>query len=133
VEWSDEFWFIEVKDPSDPNIPEQYHEQKQIEFVENIRNEKLFAGDLGPKIKDSFLYLHLRGELPSKPIKYFVIIALDVLAPALLTFANDALKIYSCLLGPDNSVWRNQYLDAVAVFNEITWNRYLPQCPVRRI
>ncbi|MDM8526160.1 hypothetical protein QUF80_22520 [Desulfococcaceae bacterium HSG8] len=36
VEWPDEFWFVEVKDPSDPDIPEQYREPGQREFIENI-------------------------------------------------------------------------------------------------
>ncbi|MFH1991045.1 MAG: hypothetical protein ABIK98_01380 [Pseudomonadota bacterium] len=132
VEWDEELWFIEVKDPDNSKIPSKSKKHERRQFFEKFKSHTLFSKELGPKIKDSFLYLHLQKNLPDKPIKYYVLIAMKMLSPALLSSANDQLKISSCLLGPDNSAWPNKYLDGVAVFNKATWNEKLKQCPVTR-
>ncbi len=132
VEWPHEFWFVEVKDPSASSIPMKYRRRRLTDFIDKMRNETLFSRELAPKLKDSFLYLHLSGELPEKPLKYVVLLAMDNLEQALLANSMDHLKRYSCILGPDNSAWCNSYIEGVAIFNEQTWNRNLTRCPVIR-
>lgn len=132
VEWPDDFWFVEVKDPSNSKIPREFRDQRLEAFMVKINNETLFSNELGPKIKDSFLYLHLCKKLPSKPMKYMVLLAIGNPDPGLLLASMDALKLSSCLLGPDRSAWDNNYLEDVLVFNELTWNESLKQCPVKR-
>jgi hypothetical protein len=134
VEWPDEFWFVEIKDPSHSGIPRNLRTQKIIRaFVDKIQNRRLFSNELGPKLKDSFLYLYLSNRLPSKTMRYAVLLAVPVFDPALMLFAADELKISACLLGPDSSAWGNHYVEDVLVFNEQSWNDSLPDCPVRRL
>ena len=130
VEWPYEFWFIEIKNPEHTKIPLSIKKKELKKFLNKISSETLFSNELGPKIKDSFLYLYLMNRLPQKTIKYYVLIAIQTLDPALLLFANDRLKSASCLLGPDQSAWPNAYVDGIGVFNEETWNDYFTQCPV---
>jgi RNA recognition motif-containing protein len=132
VEWEDEFWFVEVKDPSASSIPNKYKGQKLTLFINKMKNKTLFSGELGPKLKDSFLYRHLQNNLPNKSLKYLVILAIEPFDHALLASSTDQLRRSTCLLGPDNSVWPNKYIEAVALFNERTWNQVFTQCPVTR-
>ena len=132
VEWDEEFWFVEVKDPSSSKIPNTYKNQNLMKFIDKMRTQSLFAHELGPKLKDSFLYLYLSKRLPQKKIKYLVLIAVEFLDSALLVNSMEHLKRYTCLLGPDNSYWPERYLDSVAIYNVKTWNEKLKKCPVKR-
>ncbi len=132
VEWADEFWFVEVKDPSASSIPGRYKSRQLLSFIAKMKNKTLFSGELGPKLKDSFLYRHLQDALPDKTLKYYVLLAIESFDAALLVSSIDNLRRCTCLLGPDNSAWKNKYIDDVAVFNEKTWNEKLVHCPVRR-
>lgn len=133
VEWEHEFWFVEVKDPSNSKIPSGIKRDKLKEFIAKIDNEILFSNELGPKIKDSFLYLHLSKRLPPKPLRYLVLLAIGNLDAALLLRSMEGVKRSSCLLGPDKRKWKNPYLEEVMVFSEQTWNEKLKQCPVKRL
>ena len=132
VEWDDEFWFVEVKDPSASTIPNQLRGRELTSFINKMKDKTLFSRELGPKLKDSFLYCHLQNNLPNKSLKYFVILAIDPLDHALLAHSIDQLRRYTCFLGPDNSAWPNRYIEAVAIFNQETWNKNLGHCPVSR-
>jgi hypothetical protein len=132
VEWDREFWFVEVKNPSKSSIPPEMKRDKLNDFISKVNNETLFSNELGPKVKDSFLYLHLSDRLPEKPIKYLVLIAIGTPDPALLLRATECLKRSSCLPGPERGKWKKPYLDGIMVFNEQTWNERLKQCPVSR-
>lgn len=132
VEWKHEFWFVEVKDPSNSKIPSAIKRDKLKKFIAKIDNETLFSNELGPKIKDSFLYLHLSKRLPPKPMRYLVLLAIGNLDAALLLRSMEGVKRSSCFLGPDKGKWKNPYLEEVMVFNEQTWNEKLKQCPVKR-
>ena len=133
VEWPEDYWFVEVKDPMNSKIPEKYKDKKLREFIGKMKNQKLFSNELGPKAKDSFLYLHLSDKLPEKPIKYIVLIALENFDHGLLVSSMDHLRRSCCILGPNNSTWPNRYIKNALIFNEKTWNEKLTQCPVMRI
>lgn len=132
VEWDNEFWFVEVKDPSNSKIPSGIKRDKLEDFIAKMDNETLFSNELGPKIKDSFLYLHLTKRLQPKPMKYLVLLAIGNLDPGLLLRSTEGVIRSSCLSGPDNSGWENPYVEKVIVLNEQTWNKILKQCPVKR-
>lgn len=132
VEWPDALWFVEVKDPSQSTIPDDVFGKELKRFITRLTQKKLFHEDLGPKGKDTFLYLHLMNNLPAKPIKYFVLIAIDRLDKGLLDVSSLELKQASCLPGPDHGNWAIPYITAAAVFNVGTWNQHLPDCPVHR-
>lgn len=130
VEWDDSFWFIEVKDPGCSTATSE----RQQKFMKKVREGSLFTSILGPKLKDSFLYLHLDNSLPNKPMKYFVLLAIDSFTPEnLLGPLSDSLKRSSCLREPHETPWNNSYIDAAMVFTEKTWNENLSQCPVKRV
>ncbi len=132
VEWTDEVWFVEVKDPAKTTIPAQYRQQRLDEFMERIQSDTLFSRELGPKCKDSFLFLHLSGNDLNKPLKYHVLVGIESLDSALMIRCAENLKRVTCFLGPDNNVWANRYLDATRFFNLTTWNRVFTHCPVTR-
>jgi len=132
VEWDEEFWFVEVKDPSSKKIPNKFKTKNLQKFINKMRNQTLFAHELGPKLKDSFLYLFLRNQLPEKSLKYVVLLAIESLDSAILSESMEHLKRYSCLVGPENSYWSENYIDGVAIYNEKTWNEKLKKCPVNR-
>ncbi|MEE4356094.1 MAG: hypothetical protein V2I97_06455 [Desulfococcaceae bacterium] len=134
VEWPNEFWFVEVKDPSFSGIPNNLKSKQINEFVDKIKNRTLFSHELGPKLKDSFLYLYLGDQLPSKTLKYFVLLTIPLDdSSGFLSFCTDELKRSCCLLGPENSTWHNQYITDVLIFNEHSWNHFLSYCPVKRL
>ncbi len=133
VEWMEETWLIEVKDPEDPNIPKQYSKREYNRFAAKLKSEELFAQSLGPKAKDTFLYLHLSKELGKKPLKYLVLLGLDSFLDSQILPLNTPLKRSICFLGPDNSMWANQYFEAAHIFNIRNWNKYFPECQVQRI
>jgi len=132
VEWPDSLWLIEVKDPDSTQIPQQYRDTQKKQFMKKLESQSLFSKELGPKIKDTFLFLYLKNELPAKPLKYFVLLAFGELDPELLPSLTDTLQRKSCLLGPDNSAWQNHYVEDAVIFTQQTWNKKLTQCPVVR-
>ncbi len=133
VEWPDSLWLVEVKDPSMRSIPDHEKERQKDIFIDKLERTVLFSQELGPKVKDSFLYLYLGDLLPDKPLSCFVLLALESLTPRDLTFSSKQLRKSSCLLGPSHSIWQNQYIEHAFVFNLKSWNNHLPQCPVRRV
>ena len=80
VEWVNEFWFIEVKDPSNSKIPSEFKREKLREFIAKIDNETLFSNELGPKIKDSFLYLYLSQRLPPSLCSILLVFPLETIS-----------------------------------------------------
>lgn len=133
VEWDDAIWLIEVKDPENPNIPKQYSKKQFQNFMDKLQSDKLFSEELGPKAKDTFLFLYLQNELGEKPLKYLVLLGLDSFKDADIFPLNTPLKRAICFLGPDNSNWVNYYFEAAHVFNIRNWNKHFPYCQIRRI
>lgn len=133
VRWPGEIWLIEVKDPENPNIPEKYSDEKYKNFVDSLKRNTLFDHELGPKAKDTFLYLYLNNELGGEPLRYLVLLGLDSFKDSYISSLHTQLKRSICFLGPDNSAWANQYFESALVFNIRNWNKYFPECKVKRI
>ena len=133
VEWQHEVWLIEVKDPENPNIPKHYRSREYKRFVSTLYSEKLFSQELGPKGKDSFLYLYLSGKLVDKSLKYFVLLGLDSFSASQLLPLNTPLRRSICMSGPGDKTWTNPYFESALVFNIRNWNSYFPECLIQRI
>ena len=114
IEWEDEVWFIEVKEP------------KSSQKVENSINKASRQG------KESFLYLYLNNRIDSRPLSYFVLIGIKDMSEQLLTTATEQLKRTICLA--NTKLIKNKYIDSALVFNEATWNKWFnSKCPVTRL
>lgn len=133
VEWQNEVWLIEVKDPENPAIPSQYRSREYKRFVSTLSSDKLFSQELGPKGKDSFLYLYLSGKLVDKSLKYFVLLGLDTFSDSQLLPLNTPLRRSICLSGHGDKTWTNPYFESALVFNIRNWNKHFPECLIQRI
>lgn len=127
VELPDRIYFIELKDPDDPNATAERREA----FLGELRSGKLDT-DLKHKYRDSFLYEWASGRA-DKPIYYLVLIAASSLSAAELLARTDALRKQLPLLGPAGSSWPRPLAAGCAVMNVHAWNRALSTMPVRRI
>ena len=132
VEWDNDIWFVEVKDPIAEVIPFNYKKTQLKKFAKKLQDESLFAKELGPKIRESFLYNYLAGQLSEKPLNYFVFLALDM-GPEDSLHLSDRLSRFCWLKGPEGTVWVKSYIKEALIFNEKTWNANLKQCPVKRV
>lgn len=133
VEWPDEVWLVEIKDPSRSTITEDEKNAVKAKFREDLRSKKLVEGKLGPKAKDTFLYLYLSDTLQLKPKKYLVLLGLEELDATMLDRLTERLKQAVCFLSPGGTAWANRYLEEVGVFNLTSWNKHLRHCPVTRM
>ena len=132
VEWEDQFWLVEVKDPESSQITQQYQDQAIIDFFEKIQSKSLIYAELFPKFVDSLIYLGLDRGIPAKPMHYLTLIGLSSLVPAhLRVLSNTLLQHYDgCLNGPTGG-WSKGF--SVQMFNLELWNRAFSHCPVIRI
>ncbi|MEO5331192.1 MAG: hypothetical protein H7839_04150 [Magnetococcus sp. YQC-5] len=130
VEWPDQFWLIEVKDPEDTTIPPEYQSQQKQYFSDNLQSGRLIAEHLFPKFRDSLLYLGMDRGIPAKPMHYLVLICLSSLDPLQLKGLADSLYKTEWLPGSKRG-WSKHF--SVMAFNLAQWNQALPCCPVSRI
>jgi hypothetical protein len=126
VELADRIYFIELKDPEDP---EATAERRQ-EFIKELERGVLDA-NLKLKFRDSFLYEWASGRV-DKPIHYLVLIGLSSLTSAELLARTDALRKQLPLLGPNSAPWHRPLAAGCAVLNIDAWNRILKAMPIRR-
>ena len=128
VEEPERVLFIEFKDPDDPRARGR---QQSKEFLEELK-----AGDkdddLVRKYRDSFIY-RWAEKADEKPIFYYVLIAASQLDEAMLLARTDELKRKLPVDGPKSEAWKRQVAVACAVFNLETWNKHLPEYPVKRV
>jgi hypothetical protein len=112
IEWEDEIWLVEVKEPDEIN--------------DKIYNKILYQG------KDGFLHLYLNDKLDDRSLKYFVFIESKKFTSNDRSKWIGRLKIDLCL--HRKKLFKIKYFDSVIVYNEISWNRKFPdRCPVTRI
>ena len=132
VEWENQFWLIEVKDPENSNIPEKYKDRNKREFFEKIQSKSLIYADLFPKFIDTLIYLGLDQGIPAKPMHYLVLIGISSLMPVhFKVLSNALLRHYDgCLSGPAGG-WSKGF--SIHMFNLFLWNKAFPYCPVSRM
>jgi hypothetical protein len=140
LELTDRYIFLEIKDPQHPKArPAQV-----AEFIAELQSKVLIDEVLRPKCCDSLLYKLATQDIDlSKPIYYYILIALDTLGePELLVLADNlrkkipivatGSKIAQKFIGAGK---QPHFIQECAVFNLSTWNKSLSPlgATVRRI
>ncbi len=126
IEESNKRIFVEIKDGDASNVPPQ----GRANFVRRLQRGELDQ-DLYYKCRDSFLYGYC-AEWTALPTVYYVVLALESLTSADLTARTTMLESKLPLTAPEGVSW-TPYVERCQVFNLATWNRYLPQYPLRRV
>ena len=124
VERSDCYQFIEVKDPQAYPPSTANHIQR---FIAGRIDE-----DFKYKYRDSFLYEWASGRA-DRPIYYLMLIGLDTLTNQHLYSRQKAMEAKLPLLDRAVPQWIRPIVADCGVFNIATWNRHLPDYPVRRL
>ncbi|ULR30411.1 hypothetical protein MJO48_18510 [Dickeya fangzhongdai] len=131
VEWSNQLWLIEVKDPEHGAIPVVNRETEMTRFSDNMQSGALITKHLFPKLRDSLIYLGLNNGIAQKPLKYIVLIGLQALTPAELSGLRSVLWRTEWVGGPQPRGWAKSF--DVLCLNIEQWNRLLVHCPITRI
>ncbi|ABK43091.1 conserved hypothetical protein [Magnetococcus marinus MC-1] len=133
VEWEQELWLIEIKDPEKSTIPKQHRVAQLESFHQKLSSQSLLHAELFPKLIDSLIYLGLNQGISKKPMRYLTLIGMSSLQPPFLTVLKDALLNLhgGCLLGRPTKGWEKGF--DVHLFNLELWNEWFPHCPASRI
>ncbi|OTA19507.1 hypothetical protein Xbed_02363 [Xenorhabdus beddingii] len=129
VEWSNQLWLIEIKDPENGMIPRHLKVKEQEEFRLKLQSDKLVNNELFPKLRDSLIYLSLEQGVADKPMRYIVLIGLSSLQPAELAGLQNKLWNTEWIKGPKRG-WKKSF--EVHCMTVQQWNRTLTQCPIIR-
>jgi hypothetical protein len=149
VEWDEEIWLLEVKDPEDTALPSQRRASIRRKHRRNLQLKNMSATDInlknlsiynekllmayGEKGRDSFLYLYLCAQMQHKPIRLLVLVGMEQLSIRALQTASKWLS-YSCALeGPFRRRWTNAYFVDAQVLNLQSWRINFPRVPIRRL
>ncbi len=119
--------YVEIKDPAHPKAKPKNRE----EFVSSYQSGRLNE-QLKYKYRDSFLY-EWASENCSKPIHYFVLIALDSIEPAELLVLSDRLGSSLPIKINKTVPWKKSIAKECMVFNMNSWNKHLPNYSVTRL
>lgn len=130
VEWSNQYWLIEIKDPDNGAIPEAQREKQLNKFSKELKSGELISTHLFPKLRDSLIYLSMDKGVPNLPLKYIVLIGMNCLEPPELSALKAKLKNTNWLSGPKRG-WNKSF--DIQCLNIKQWNRLLTNCPVQRI
>lgn len=127
VELSDRTFFVEFKDPENPNAKPK----DSAAFLKKFMSGTI-DNDLKTKYRDSWLYEYAEGRT-KKPIYYLVLIGASTLSDAELLARTDALKRQIPMSGPGNRAWKNSFVAGCAVMNLASWNKSLAHMPASRV
>jgi len=127
VEENSRTLLVEIKDPSQPPVPERERQR----FIRAMQHQTLIYEELVPKARDSYTFLHLM-ERDTQPLVYVVVLGLDRLAvdPALLSSFKDRLlqRLRHEALDP----WQRHYVTDCAVVIPATWSTHFPEYALSR-
>ena len=119
--------YIEIKDPDHPRAKLQ----DKAGFIKSYQSDKLNE-QLKYKYRDSFLY-EWASKNCTKPIHYFVLIASESIDEAGLMILNDQLSRLLPIGISSTTPWKRPIAKECIFFNMNSWNRYLPEYPVKRL
>jgi hypothetical protein len=130
VQFPNETWLIEVKDPESGQIAAGRTHVARESFRRKMRSGTLYTRELGPKLRDTLVYLCLSRRSPTNRIVYVVFIGLARLNSAMLLTARNNLKRRCYLPGPHGQAWPSNF--DVVVANVAAWNASFHPHSVRR-
>lgn len=131
VEWPDQLWLIEVKDPE--QAPPLQREQAVKRFSGTLHSGRLIGEQLAPKLRDSLFYLWLENWDLQRPIRYWVVLGLSNLNPTSLLGLRNAFAKTTWYSALHQRGWRQKLDLDIQFFTVNTWQRHVPQCPLQRI
>lgn len=127
VELDDRTYFVEFKDPENPNAKAN----DSAAFLKKFMSGAIDS-DLKTKYRDSWLYEYAEGRA-KKPIYYVVLIGASMLSDADLLTRTEALKSMLPAEGPHDRPWKKPLVAGCAVMNLAAWNRTLKHMPATRV
>jgi len=127
IEQNDRIYFIELKDPDNPNAQAAALAGFKAELASGQLDSKLAT-----KFRDSYLYELASNRLP-KPVYYIVLIGLHSLTAVELVTRTDALKKQLPIHGPFNKPWPRPLAAGCVVVNLDNWAKVMPNFPIRRL
>ena len=125
-EWNGDTYFLEIKDPENPNAQIEGQEKFRKKFESDVLNN-----DLKYKYRDSFLYEYASGRVKGK-IHYIVLLCMSNLDSHLLSNRSEKLRKSIPLEGPSGP-WHKPFVSSCTVWNIEAWKRNMIQFPVRRL
>ena len=127
VELEDRTYFVEFKDPENPNAKPK----DSTAFLKKFMSGAI-DNDLKTKYRDSWLYEYAEGRA-KKPIYYLVLIGASTLSDAELITRTDALKHQIPISGPTDRPWKKPFVAGCAVMNLAAWNKTMAHMPASRV
>lgn len=127
VELDNLTYFIEFKDPDNPNA----QLKDRTKFIKNFTSGEL-DNDLKLKYRDSWLYEYAEGRA-DKPIYYLVLLGASTLSDTDLLARTDQLKSKLPMNGPAGREWQRPFVKGCAVMNLASWNKRFTHMPASRI
>jgi hypothetical protein len=119
IERDTDILLVEIKDPSTVRAPEQ--ELKN--YSKRLINNSILKNELTPKVRDSYLYMHLL-ERDTKPFIYIVLLGLDAyddsVQKLILTGFKDRLMAD---IQNEGQGWKRKYIKDCAVLTIDHWNK----------
>lgn len=131
VEWDDQLWLIEIKDPE--SAPENHRDTAIRKFTAALDRKTLITQQLAPTLRDSLFYLWFDGWQLSKPIQYLVVIGLESMSPQNLSVLRNTFLRETWLQGPTARGWKQPLNVSVNFLTVSAWNALFPHCPITRI
>lgn len=127
LELDDLVYFVEFKDPENPNA----QTRDRSTFIEKFLSGAIDR-DLKEKYRDSWLYEWAEGRA-KKPIHYLVLIGASSLSAAELLARTDNLNRQLPILGPQGRAWKKPFVEQCVVMNLAMWNKTFPNIPASRV
>jgi hypothetical protein len=125
-EWNGDTYFLEIKDPDNPNSQTGGKEQFNQKFLSGVLDN-----DLKYKYRDSFLYEYASGHGTGK-LHYIVLLCMKNLDSSMLMRRSETLRKAIPMEGPSGP-WQKSFITTCTVLNLEAWKRFLSQFPVRRL
>ncbi|MBF0438400.1 MAG: hypothetical protein HQL93_04685 [Magnetococcales bacterium] len=131
VEWQNQYWLIEVKDPENSTIPQEKRINSMNSFSDKMLSGSIMKQHLSPKFRDSLVYLGLDRGIPSKSMRYYALIGIESLDPLMLNSLADTFRQQDPVICGPKKGWTKSF--EFRIFNIALWNKYMPNCPVFRV
>ena len=128
VQYRNELWLIEVKDPEAAASPHQSSAAASV--LKEILNDHLLKEHLLPKLYGVFAYLVEIHREPRGRIRYGVVIGMSSLTAAERTMLTNKVQRIVDRIGP--KVRYGRHWPVIEVHNVVSWNHAHPHITVIR-
>jgi hypothetical protein len=124
---SSEVLLVEVKDPGQARDPEPAREA----FRGRLGTNELINGELVPKARDSYTFLHLMAR-DDRPMLFVVVVGLDGRASDHALLGQFKSRLLHRLRHEASERWERLYVRDCVVLTPRDWRRLFPHYPLRR-